>query len=189
MSISSITIAKVLSLLLLFHGLTGIADAQSPFDVETPQDIQELDDRNNSERSDGTCEELRESIEVLLSDLQSLVADSEISQQQIENLKDSLINLLADAQRPSQESVETLITDLMNALEDGQLDIAEKLLLLEDWLAVLESANIAPEDVENVISDVLVIIEASNMDLADVMLILNDLKAVYDALGCGRVRF
>ena len=133
-------------------------------------------------RGERLNDDLKDAINQLIRDLQMIKDESDITQEQIDALRASLIAMLDEAQRPDRELVEIFFEDLADALADGTLDIEERLLLLGDLYDVLESANIEPDEFWDVADDVRVIGDASNVDRNDVILIINDVRAIIDAL-------
>lgn len=115
-------------------------------------------------------------------DLKDIKAGSQVTDQQKQDLANSMTTLVKGTTKPSQESVDQLSSHLSSAVDDGNLTKAEQVQLAQDVAVVLNSANIPPEEVQAVISDVEQILISSGVDQSDVALVVSDLQSISQEL-------
>jgi hypothetical protein len=127
---------------------------------------------------DRTSPAQQANLEALQSDLASLKAGSQVTQQQKDDLKSSLMAMADGATKPDPAAVQALANDLSAALVDGNLSTAEKVRLSQDLETVMNSANVPPADVQAAIADAQQILTASGVDRSDVQAIAADLQAI-----------
>ncbi len=126
--------------------------------------------------------ELQDAVQQLATDLQTLREESEVTPEQIEQLKADVQAVLDGAQPPDPELVMAFQGELNDALEDGKLSLSETLALMASLNEVLESAGIPAEELQAVVGDLRAIVEASNIERDDLELIAEDLRAIREAL-------
>ncbi len=119
-----------------------------------------------------------QNLQQLQQDLLALQQGSQVTSEQKQALKNSLLVLAEGTTRPDTALVQQLATDLSTALTDQSLSNQEKLQLSNDLQAVMNSANIPKYEVEQAIEDAKAILTASNITQQDVQKIVNDLKAI-----------
>lgn len=132
------------------------------------------------QRGASVSDQQKKNIEVLKTDLNAIKSNSEVTPEQKDALKNSLMTLAEGTTKPDAALVESLANNLSNALADGNLSSAEKARLATDLQKVMNSANIPVAEVNAAIADATAILQASNIDRADVELIVKDLKAIAD---------
>lgn len=120
----------------------------------------------------------KENLLKLLEDLESIRADSSVTDEQKQQLVDDILDLAEGTTRPSDESVEQLVEDLVAALEDHELTTQEKVVLAFALQETMESAGIEHEEIEALLESIQIVLTAANIDEADVALILGDLQAI-----------
>jgi hypothetical protein len=120
----------------------------------------------------------KENIRQLFVDLNAIRADSEVTPDQIVQLREDLHSMLNGATAPSEESVAQLRTDFQAAMTDDELSPREKATLASDMQDVLASAQIPVEEFQAVVADLRAIVEASGMTSDDLQLIADDLRVI-----------
>lgn len=114
----------------------------------------------------------------LKSDLTAIKQGSQVTQQQKDDLKNSLMAMADGATKPDPAAVQKLADDLADAMTDGSLSLAEKHKLAEDAEAVMQSASIPQAEVQQAIADAQAILLASGVDKSDVQTIVHDLQQI-----------
>ena len=120
----------------------------------------------------------RENLNTLREDLSSIRADSEVTPEQIQQLRMDLNALVEGATRPDPWLVVQLARNSRAALADGEISQEERELLAADFDAVLESANISQSQRDTVIADIEAIVEASGVTAEDLQTIAEDVRAI-----------
>lgn len=120
----------------------------------------------------------QQNIQKLEDDLNAIKANSQVTEQQKQDLKNSLYALAEGATKPDKATVDKLATDLSSALADGNFSNQEKAQLANDLETVMNSANIPAEEVEAAITSITAILKSSNISKEDVAVIKTDLQNI-----------
>ena len=119
-----------------------------------------------------------QNIDKLASDLKNLKAGSQVTPEMKTQLKNDLMAMCDNANKPSQESVQKLANDLSTSLADKSLSNQEKAQLAKDMQAVMTSANLDQAEVDAVKNDMQQILTASNVGKEEVKMIMSDVQAI-----------
>ncbi|MEO1526465.1 MAG: dockerin type I domain-containing protein [Planctomycetota bacterium] len=120
----------------------------------------------------------RENIRGLLQQLTDLVATSDITLDQIRQLRSNIRVALENASEPNPFLVFGLARDARAAFADGELSEAERATLSSGLDSVLESADVSEEHRDAILSDIESLIDSSNLTLDDLQAIAEDLVGI-----------
>ena len=120
----------------------------------------------------------RENISTLVSDIMAIRSESEVTPEQIEELRSSLSDMTEGATRPYRSLVLQLLRDARTVRSDGEISDPEREQLASGVSAVLESANISQAEVDAVFEDIESIIDASGITREDIQTIAEDVNAI-----------
>jgi hypothetical protein len=114
----------------------------------------------------------------LQNDLNGIKQGSEVTPQQVDALKNSLMQMADGATKPDPAAVQKLSADLSAAMADGNINPREMAQLSNDIQTVMNSANIPMSEVNQAIADAQAILTASGVSQSDVQKIVSDLQAI-----------
>ena len=120
----------------------------------------------------------RENIRTLVSDIMAIRSESEVTPEQIEELRSSLSDMTEGATRPDRSLVLQLLRDARTVRSDGEISDPEREQLASGVSAVLESANISQAEVDAVFEDIESTIDASGITREDIQTIAEDVNAI-----------
>ena len=120
----------------------------------------------------------RENVTTLRGDLSAIRADSEVTPEQIQQMRTDLRSVAEGATRPDPWLVIQLIRQSRAAVADGEITQEERDGLTSNIDAVLESANISQTQRDAVIADIEAIVEASGVTADDLQTIAEDVRAI-----------
>ncbi|TWT97127.1 dockerin type I domain-containing protein [Neorhodopirellula pilleata] len=120
----------------------------------------------------------RENIRILVSDITAIRSESEVTPEQIEELRSSLFDLAEGATRPDRSLKLQLLRDTRAARSDGEISDADREQLASGVDAVLESANIPQAERDAVLEDIQSIVDASGIAQEDIQTIAEDVNAI-----------
>jgi len=140
------------------------------------------EDTGTSAQKPAMSNQQQSNVGKLKADLEAIKAGSQVTQAQVNQLKNDLMNMVDGANKPSQSSVHKLAQDLADAVADGNLSPREIDKLMKDIEAVFESASLPASEVNAAITSAKAILTASGITKNDVQTIGNDLKTIADEL-------
>lgn len=130
------------------------------------------------ERPNWMSETQQQNLNQLRADLAGIREGSNVTPEQKNDLKNSLMTLADGATKSSAASVEALSSSLQSALADQTLTNLEKAQLASCVQEVLNSANIPPDEVSAVIEDARAILESADVSEDEIQQVVNDLKSI-----------
>lgn len=117
-------------------------------------------------------------VQKLITDLQAIRANSQVTPQMVEQLIKDTAGLLKGTQRPSQQSVARLVADWKSAAADRKISSRELVVLQKDLARVLTEANIPKSEVTAVVNDWKAIVRARGVTPEQMQTILTDVRAI-----------
>ncbi|MEL6105731.1 MAG: dockerin type I domain-containing protein [Planctomycetota bacterium] len=137
----------------------------------------------------GISDVQRENIRDLLSDLRSIAADSDVTVDQLQQLRSNIRAALENATQPDLFLVLGLARDARAAFADGELSDEEQATLSSGLDAVLESASISQSDRDLILADIEALIDSSGITIDDLQTIAQDLIQIRGEFAGNRPRF
>jgi len=130
------------------------------------------------QRTPRIAPEQKQNLQQLKAMLEEERTESEVTQEQKDQLRANIRSILQNAQKPSEEAVANLQRTVQEATADGEITPQEFLAVQSAIEALLTSANISPEAARAVVEDFAGIVEATNLEQAELQAIVAQIEEI-----------
>ncbi|MEZ6110255.1 MAG: dockerin type I domain-containing protein [Pirellulaceae bacterium] len=174
-------------------GAPAVLDVNGDGEI-SPNDVQRVVNRLNlqgagrigaldilGDQSLSLTEAQRSALDQLMTDLNSLRAEFDITASTVASMVGNFSDLFESATAPSATAVTTLFTRFENATSDGQISIFEFLQLSGDVNAVLSSAGLSQQQIQETLGSLTSLIQDSGVSLDDFGVILDDVRVLFES--------
>lgn len=123
-------------------------------------------------------EQQLENLAKLYSDLEQIKSESEVTEEMVDQLEESLI-ALSEQLQSDPDAYAAFVEAIALARADGRLSWTDLLLLLDNFYAFVNASGVTYDDLSTIMGDLEAILDASQVDRADVAQIMNDISAIF----------